>query len=70
MSDEECYKCNMTIAYRDHWKQLSVRLLQTNSNLEKDRDFWKRIFIQMYEDNSGVTNEMMFAYREAKSNSL
>ena len=35
--------------------------------LEIDRDNWKRMFMQMYEQNSGVTDEMMWAYRNEKS---
>ena len=70
MSVEECSKCNMAIVYRDHWKKLSIKLMQTNTKLEKDRDFWKRIFLDMYEANAGVTDEMMFAYRKARPNTL
>lgn len=51
-------------AYRDHWKQLAVRLLTQNSELEEDRDRWKRLFLTMYKANNGVTDEMMRAYRE------
>ena len=31
--------------------------------LRTDRDRWKRMFIQMYQENAGVTDEMMWAYR-------
>lgn len=51
-------------AYRDHWKQLAVRLLSQNAELEEDRDRWKRLFLTMYKANNGVTDEMMWAYRE------
>ena len=51
-------------AYRDHWKQLAVRLLTQNTELEEDRDRWKRLFLSMYKANNGVTDEMMWAYRK------
>ena len=51
-------------AYRDHWKQLAVRLLTQNTELEEDRDRWKRLFLTMYKANNGVTDEMMRAYRK------
>ena len=51
-------------AYRDHWKQLAVRLLAQNAELEEERDRWKRLFLSMYKANNGVTDEMMWAYRK------
>jgi len=55
---------NLLEAYRDHWKQLSVRLLAQNAELEEDRNKWKRLFLTMYQSNNGVTDEMMWAYRK------
>ena len=62
---QPCINCELTEAYRGQWKSTSLRLMQTNSELEKDRDRWKRLFLTMYKDNNGVTDEMMWAYRKA-----
>jgi hypothetical protein len=60
----KCSDHSLLEAYRDHWKQLSIKLIRENSELEEDRDKWKRLFIEMYKSNNGVTDEMMRAYRK------
>jgi hypothetical protein len=60
---QPCPDCELLEAYRDQWKKTSVRLIDQNYNLEKDRDHWKSLFLQMYSQSAGVTDEMMWAYR-------
>jgi hypothetical protein len=60
---QPCPDCELLEAYRDQWKKTSVRLINQNYNLEKDRDYWKSLFLQMYSQSAGVTDEMMWAYR-------
>ena len=65
---QPCINCELTEAYRGQWKSISLRLMETNNELEEDRNRWKRMFLQMYQDNAGVTDEMMWAYRKEKAN--
>lgn len=40
---QPCINCELTEAYRGQWKSTSLRLMQTNSELEIDRDKWKEL---------------------------